>query len=956
MIKATSQARTSASTPSASRRDAWRRLRARRLARAHLAQGRPQRLTLGPESVEVESLGGNRGAVDSSMSRRDAFVAEIAETVKARHGEKDESFVFGLSGKWGEGKTHFLGRLRRAMESLGFETLDLTPWKYSADRVAFLRSFLVQLLETQSWKSRLHAAQACHIAGKYDMAWRMLLPRRRMLAALQTDVNRSRIAWWRLVSLVALVLGGYWVYTTVLSPAARAFISDWKVLLTAVLIPVLLWVVQGLVTSQVSSKAATTVDQFDELVTLALGACPGSPREDPASCSDRRIVVFVDDLDRVTPEVARGVLDNLRTFFDKPSISFVVTGDHTVLEASLGRELLPDSSSAPERMEEGRRFLKKVFNIYWQLPHPVRSDFEQFVDGELDSRRADLRELVPDQRDQENLRDWLLAYSDLNARQVIRTVDALLFTLRLVRAQLASAVDEEKGSLQEMIARPMLLGRVLMIQDRCAPFFAVLVEQPDLMLQLDREIALAQAKAESEKTRDVVGDFIKRVELKLSPEQQRFLTSFAYQRPLFYDPAGGGQVVANLGPWIHLTGDTSFTDESGPQPADFVRDLTNKNRESLNAAFRKCSESRAPSVAKAAVSSLASMMAPPVRGENLVVLLGVAAEAGPGSPLVRETLNGVVDSFDVMLDDLADESRVLALAALAAVLDRQGADRIPDRAASAFGFRAQSDLQFVPSERTGPLGSAFVLEWLRASYAQNAADSLGPCEVLLPSVAPAAVAAELTQFGESLASDVISDVDEGRRNRRLALILQNIPEGQALIRGAVFGELWRDDVWAWALRASSDDERPWCTSQARAALVGWVCEAPDRQELVRRLHLAANKVGEAKCDLWQALTRDRFDDVSAVLDSLDFELVGMIAPPMVEATALYQVRAAALSTEEDESVAIAVAQRLNPDLAFWENLDRKRAAKSLQQLARTDARRQQLQAVVRPYWLALRAE
>lgn len=36
---------------------------------------------------------------NSAMKRRDAFVVEVANTIRTRHASENESFVFGLSGR-----------------------------------------------------------------------------------------------------------------------------------------------------------------------------------------------------------------------------------------------------------------------------------------------------------------------------------------------------------------------------------------------------------------------------------------------------------------------------------------------------------------------------------------------------------------------------------------------------------------------------------------------------------------------------------------------------------------------------------------------------------------------------------------------------------------------------------------------------------------------------------------
>lgn len=47
---------------------------------------------------------GRSQAPASPLTSRDVFVSEVAASVAQRYGTGTESFAFGLSGRWGEGK------------------------------------------------------------------------------------------------------------------------------------------------------------------------------------------------------------------------------------------------------------------------------------------------------------------------------------------------------------------------------------------------------------------------------------------------------------------------------------------------------------------------------------------------------------------------------------------------------------------------------------------------------------------------------------------------------------------------------------------------------------------------------------------------------------------------------------------------------------------------------------
>lgn len=890
------------------------------------------------------------------MVRRTAFVAEVATAIACQHAHEPESFVLGLSGRWGEGKTFFLRQLKRDLGRLGFEVVELNPWKYAADRVAFLRAFLVRLLESQSRRSRLCAAGRLLRRGEWRNAWIMLVPRQYMLDRLRTDVTRQRISIPRLIVLLLLLLGASWLYTQKFAPQVKPLVDQFPLVVGASLVSVAIWVIQGLVNSQASSKAATTIDEFDRMVALALGA-PDTENDLPRDAwGTRKVVVFVDDLDRVTADVARGVLDNLRTFFDKPSLSFVVTGDHSVLEDSLGRELAPTRPEA--QPEEGRRFMKKVFNLYWRLPQPVRSDFESFVDHQLGMRRDEIDKYMPAEGDQALLRETLLDFCDTNLRLVIRTLDMLLFSLQLVKAQHDAAVnDEEKSSLQQVLDKPMLLSRVLLFQDRCTPLFDLLVVSPDLLVELDQRIAHAKDDA-LQGEQDPVGEFLKEHGrgISLNPSQLGFLKRFAYQPPLFYDTAGRGQVVANLGPWLHLAGDLSFKDASGPTPDDFIKDTTNLNSESVKAAIAVCSQSRAEEVANAVIHRLGDTSATPQiedRVQLLLFLLKQSKEADPDAPLARSLTSSVATWLNLLVDGASGIQRAEILVGFLACLDHQGS-QIPDDAETSMEFRDPDTLPALPREPYGPLGSDLVVDWLVTYYPQNPADCLAQLDELLPLV-EAASRVRLADIAPQLTSDLISDADGGRRTQRAKVLHLFTPEGSELLSSTVFAALGQEDVWNWSGITASEQPAsvPWTCAELRSALTDWVVATPDATQLMDRLRYSVGKLDEVSDDLWRRLYAERDGDLLGLLDTLvgDLALSPLELPGDVS-TELYKDRVNLVEGTRDDGQATGLAGVLAPQAWLWTNVDAKAARAALRPLAYARARRRRLQALVRPFWEA----
>jgi predicted KAP-like P-loop ATPase len=91
------------------------------------------------------------------LLNRKKFAGEISKSLKLSFNNGEDSFVFGLNGKWGSGKTTLMQYLKEALhhEFAGnkkFVLFDFNPWMFSG-RDELLSSFLNQLAKEVSLKN-----------------------------------------------------------------------------------------------------------------------------------------------------------------------------------------------------------------------------------------------------------------------------------------------------------------------------------------------------------------------------------------------------------------------------------------------------------------------------------------------------------------------------------------------------------------------------------------------------------------------------------------------------------------------------------------------------------------------------------------------------------------------------------------------------------------------------------
>lgn len=105
---------------------------------------------------------------------------------------------------------------------------------------------------------------------------------------------------------------------------------------------------------------------------------PGGPGGDGAP--KRRIVVFVDDLDRCLPESALEVLESMKLFFDLEGFVFVVGLDRQVVEAAIDARYAGKMGEGSFRVK-GSEYIKKIFQVPFTLPPVAPTQLGAFVDA-----------------------------------------------------------------------------------------------------------------------------------------------------------------------------------------------------------------------------------------------------------------------------------------------------------------------------------------------------------------------------------------------------------------------------------------------------------------------------------------------------------------------------------------------------------------------------------------------
>jgi hypothetical protein len=193
--------------------------------------------------------------------------------------------------------------------------------------------------------------------------------------------------------------------------------------------------------------------------------------------TDRRIVVFIDDLDRCTPTNALQVLEAMKLFFDFAGFIFVVGLDQSVIERSVEAKYQADSpqpsqvviasssdenggARGPIRAASTKRptpisggdYIKKLFQVPFSLP---RIDTNQLAD--LLNALATAGSLPPEQVN--DLRNTVFPHlryiSDrdvVNPREIKRLINGYVLQMKLLAPRLGRNTSPDRVLAIQLLA------------------------------------------------------------------------------------------------------------------------------------------------------------------------------------------------------------------------------------------------------------------------------------------------------------------------------------------------------------------------------------------------------------------------------------------------------------------------------------------------------------------------
>ncbi|HBO4864586.1 TPA: NTPase KAP [Pseudomonas aeruginosa] len=237
----------------------------------------------------------------------------------------------------------------------------------------------------------------------------------------------------------------------------------------------------------------TTSEQYEDLLLEQVrryksGECKSLDGRTGKTCE--RLVVFVDDLDRLSAEEMVLGLDAVRTFMEIPAtrlpvglgLVFVISCDEAKVADALARgRRNSDLPGTVVTHNDARRYLDRIFQFRLEIPPPPRHDMRQFARSHLEKLPSIIADLKARDIPLATVIDRMIHVGVQDPRNALQIVNAFAQAWWLARKREAEGLGSNRaGGLHEgaVTSHPVSLGALCAMKVSFPDFYRDLQEDP----------------------------------------------------------------------------------------------------------------------------------------------------------------------------------------------------------------------------------------------------------------------------------------------------------------------------------------------------------------------------------------------------------------------------------------------------------------------------------------------
>jgi KAP-like P-loop domain-containing protein len=240
------------------------------------------------------------------------------------------------------------------------------------------------------------------------------------------------------------------------------------------------------------SLPSTSVEEYEDLLLEQLAKFKRSRRN--KKCE--RIIVFVDDLDRLSAEEMVQGLDAIRTFMEIPDgdlpdgigLVFVISCDEArIADALAGRHRQDEIPGAIFSQSDARRYLDRIFQFRLEIPPFPRQDMRQYASDRVRALPQLSAYLESEGVPIESVVDRMIHVGVTNPRKALQIVNSFAQSWWIANKRETEELGSGRpGGLHDgaVTSHPITLGAISALKVSFPEFYAHLQDDPALIHRL----------------------------------------------------------------------------------------------------------------------------------------------------------------------------------------------------------------------------------------------------------------------------------------------------------------------------------------------------------------------------------------------------------------------------------------------------------------------------------------
>lgn len=369
-------------------------------------------------------------------------------------------FTVGLFGKWGTGKSTIANFLKSKLNEKKGEiaVVDFDVWKYEGGslRKQFLLTLEKQLKEQKS------------LVKKYSLSPRVTASTSRGFEGKIT-ISKEKLGQFGIYTgsiLVALAILGFIIFKTAPQVLPSYLASLLAPLFTSAIILALFKIGSQVITAETETLS---FDRFKD---------PDEFEQEFEKLVDNikvdRLLIVIDNLDRVTHKKAVELLSTIKTFLEPKSKKciFLIQCDEDAIKKHLESVYLKNEGAESKNTAfDADEFLRKFFNTSVKIPPFIDVDLEEYTKELLKETGVAVFHNNPD------LISMITQAFRENPRQIKQFINTLLsyYLVALERESGNDPVIKQSGIITD---NPAFLAKFLIIRKKWPEFYKAIIEDP----------------------------------------------------------------------------------------------------------------------------------------------------------------------------------------------------------------------------------------------------------------------------------------------------------------------------------------------------------------------------------------------------------------------------------------------------------------------------------------------